>query len=58
MNTYARFALGLLVFLMLHATTWGQSPEILINEFLASNLTANRDPEFGELSDWIELCDG
>ena len=55
MNTYARFALGLLVVLMLHATTRGQSPEILINEFLASNLTTNRDPEFGELSDWIEL---
>lgn len=55
MNTYARFALSLLVLLILHATTRGQSPEILINEFLASNQTANRDPEFGEYSDWIEL---
>ena len=55
MNTYTRFALSLLVLLILHATTQGQSPEILINEVLASNQTANRDPEFRELSDWIEL---
>lgn len=55
MNIYPRFALGLLVLLILHATTWGQSPEILINEFLASNQATNRDPEFGEFSDWIEL---
>jgi hypothetical protein len=47
--------LSLLVLLVLHATTRGQSPEVLINEFLASNQTAARDPEFKELSDWIEL---
>jgi hypothetical protein len=45
----------LLVLLILPATTRGQSPEILINEFLASNQTTNRDPESGEFSDWIEL---
>ena len=55
MNTHAQFALSLLVLLILHATTRGQSPEILINEFLASNQTVNRDPEFKEFSDWIEL---
>jgi hypothetical protein len=55
LNTYARFALSLLVLLILHATTRGQSPEIVINEFLASNQTTNGDPEFGEFSDWIEL---
>jgi hypothetical protein len=55
LNTYARSALGLLVLLVLQATTWGQSPQILINEFLASNQTTNKDPQFGEFSDWIEL---
>lgn len=55
MNAYARFALSVFVLLILHATTRGQSPEILINEFLASNQTANGHPEFRELSDWIEL---
>ena len=55
MNIYARFALGWLVLLILGATTQGQSPEIRINELLASNETGNRDPEFGEFSDWVEL---
>jgi CotH kinase protein/Lamin Tail Domain/Fn3 associated len=55
LNTYARFALSLLVSLILNATTRGQSPQILINEFLASNQTTNLEPEFGELSDWVEL---
>ncbi|MCX5643664.1 MAG: CotH kinase family protein [Phycisphaerae bacterium] len=55
MNAYARFALSLLVPLLLPALTRGQAPGVLINEFLASNQTANRDPEFGEFSDWIEL---
>ena len=53
MNTYARFALSLLVLLILHAAARGQSPEVLINEFLASSQMG--DPEFGEVSDWIEL---
>ena len=32
-----------------------QSQEIVINEFLASNSTANTDPDFKVASDWIEL---
>ncbi|MEJ2052722.1 MAG: CotH kinase family protein [Calditrichaceae bacterium] len=33
-----------------------QSPQIYINEFLASNLTTNPDMvDFGDFSDWIEL---
>ena len=55
MNTCARFALGLLIPLLLPALTRGQASGVLINEFLASNQTANRDPDFGEFSDWIEL---
>jgi hypothetical protein len=55
LNTGARFTWGMLALLAVAATTRGQAPEILINEFLASNQTTNRDPEFGELSDWIEL---
>jgi len=55
LSTYTRFALSLLGLLILHATTQGQSPQIFINEFLASDQTANRDPEFGEFSDWVEL---
>ncbi|UCD51445.1 MAG: CotH kinase family protein [Phycisphaerales bacterium] len=55
MNICARFALSLLVLLMLHAALWGQPPEIVINEFVASNQTGGRDPDFAELSDWVEL---
>ena len=55
MNTHARFLVSLLVLCILHATTQGQSPEILINEFLASNQTANRTPLFRDFSDWVEL---
>ncbi len=55
MKTHAQFALSPLVLLILHATTWGQLPQIVINEFLASNQTANTDPQFKEFSDWIEL---
>ena len=55
MSTHARFALRLLALLVLPALAWGQSPGILINEFLASNQTTNKDPDFGESSDWIEL---
>ena len=55
MNTYARFAVCLLILLILPATTWGESPEILINEFLASNQNGAADPWFRELADWIEL---
>ncbi len=45
----------MLVLAALPAATRGQSPAVRINEFLASNQTTNRDPEFGEFSDWIEL---
>jgi hypothetical protein len=55
LNPYARFVFGLCAVLLLHGTTRGQAPAILINEFLASNETTNRDPEFQEFSDWIEL---
>jgi hypothetical protein len=55
LNTHSQFVLSLLVLLILHATTQGQSPEIRINEFLASNQTANMNPEFKEFADWIEL---
>jgi hypothetical protein len=55
LNTYARFFLGLLGLVLVPATTSGQQPRILINEFLASNQTSNRDPDFAEFSDWIEL---
>ncbi|MBN1507516.1 MAG: CotH kinase family protein [Sedimentisphaerales bacterium] len=55
MRPYIRFAFGLLVLLIPYATTRGQSREVLINEFLASNQATDGDPEFGELSDWIEL---
>ncbi len=55
MNTYARFVVTLLVLFILRATARAQPPEILINEFLASNQTANKDPQFRELSDWVEL---
>jgi len=54
-NTYVRFALSVPVLLTFGATTWGQSPQIRINEVLASNQTLNNDPQFGEFSDWIEL---
>lgn len=55
MSTHARFALRLLALLVLPALAWGQSPGILINEFLASNQTTNKDPDWGEFSDWIEF---
>lgn len=55
MSTSARWVLGLLVLLASGVTAWGQSPDVRINEFLASNLTVNKDPEFGGYSDWIEL---
>ena len=32
-----------------------QVPEILINEFMASNATVIADPDFNEFSDWIEI---
>ncbi len=55
MNTRAQFALSLHVLLVLHTTTWGQPPEIVISEFLTSNQTVNTDPQYKEFSDWIEL---
>jgi hypothetical protein len=36
-------------------STWSQSSNILINEFLASNVATNKSPVYGEYSDWIEL---
>ena len=32
-----------------------QMPDVVINEFLASNQSAIQDPDFGEYSDWLEL---
>jgi len=55
LNICVRFALSLLVLLTLDATARSQSPEVVINEFLASNQAADRDPGFGEFSDWVEL---
>ncbi len=37
---------------------WGDpdlAGQVLINEFLASNVSSSRDPDFHEYSDWIEL---
>jgi hypothetical protein len=55
LNTRAQFVPSLLVLLIIPATTPGQSLEIRINEFLASNQITNMNPEFKEFSDWIEL---
>jgi len=55
LSTHAQLALGLLALLVLSAPAGGQSPGILINEFLASNQTTDKDPDFGEFPDWIEL---
>lgn len=56
MSPRARFASSVLALLILPPATRGQSPPIRINEFLASNLTVNRDPAYKEFSDWIELA--
>jgi len=48
-------SLSFVVFLVLQPTTWGQAPDIVINEFLAANRAANKDLHFAEFSDWIEL---
>jgi len=55
LNLCARFTLAVLVLLTLHAASWGQSSDIVINEFLASNQTVVSDPDFEEYSDWVEL---
>ena len=44
------------VFFISIYTLLAQTPQIYINEFLASNLTTNPDMvDFGDFSDWIEL---
>ena len=44
------------VFLIYITALSAQTPQIYINEFLASNLTTNPDMvDFGDFSDWIEL---
>ena len=34
---------------------FAQFPDIVINEFMASNQSINQDPDFAEFSDWLEL---
>jgi hypothetical protein len=55
LNIPVRFTASLLVLFLLHGTTRGQGVGVVLNEFVASNQAANRDPETGEFSDWIEL---
>ena len=45
----------LALLLSITGSLFGQLPEIVINEFLASNQTGLADPDFGHLSDWVEL---
>ncbi len=48
--------LFILLLILFFANISAQSPRILINEFLASNLSTNPDMiDFGDFSDWIEL---
>ena len=45
---------GVFVFLGC-GSLFAQFPDIVINEFLASNQTSNQDPDFEAFSDWLEL---
>jgi len=37
------------------SSLFAQTPDLVINEFMASNQTGLQDPDFGEHSDWLEL---
>lgn len=57
MRTKTNLGIGLLVAGML---SWGamlhaQTPQLYINEFLASNSKLNLDPDYKAYADWIEL---
>ncbi len=44
-----------LLFVLLAVLNLPIQAQVLINEFLASNITVNTDPLFSEYSDWLEL---
>ncbi len=45
----------LFILLIFQLKIQAQTPDIYINEFLASNSTIFADPDFNEFSDWIEI---
>ena len=43
------------LFVLLTALVFHTKAQVLINEFLASNISINKDNQYNEYSDWIEL---
>lgn len=52
------FTIFALAIMCLPLTAQAQPGRIFINEFLASNISTNYDPDFQQYADWIEIYNG